>query len=56
MHLGEERSQWVFATDAVTLLLDEVEPLAIVDLTFDTPVRLEHLHGDLLETLAAQAG
>lgn len=55
VNLGEEGRQWVLAADAVALLLHELEPLAVMDLTTHAPVRLKHSDCDLLQPLTAQS-
>jgi hypothetical protein len=54
--LREEGGDRVLSSDLVSLRLDEIEPLAIVDLAVDPPAATEDLHRDLLEASPTQPG
>jgi hypothetical protein len=54
MNLRQERREWVLAADLMPLLLNQVEPLPVVNLSIGAPVRFEYLKSYFLEPLAAQ--
>src|SRR5215217_7333755 len=55
MHLREERRNRIFAADLVSLGLNQVVPLAVMDLPVCAPPLTEDFDRDLLKTLATES-
>lgn len=54
MHLREERRERILSADPVPLALDQVVPLAVMDVPVSAPARAQDLQGNLLQPLPAQ--
>jgi hypothetical protein len=55
MHLREERRNRIFAANLVSLVLNQVVPLAVMDCAVRAPPITEDFERDLLKTLATKS-
>lgn len=55
MDLREERRDRILTADTVPLALNEVKPVAIVNVAVDSPAAAEDVHGDLLQASPTQS-
>lgn len=55
MDLGEERGEWITATDSVTGGLEQAEPLLVVDRLSGPDLAVQDVDSNIAQTLAPQS-